>query len=217
MYSEELLARYQKVAIASVADACDIVVGRTCYMCYEIQSRINNKRIVGPAVTVGEAPALRDFSPQGTINRVENANPGDVLVIGVEGPYKDFAVLGGLITAGAHVKKMAGAVLDACVRDVEEIRRDYDFPVYARGVSPGTTVGRIATITENQPVVCGGVTVYPGDLIVADVDGVVVVPQAAAEEVLATAEDIDVKEAEQSQYIRETGSLVKGLAKHNRV
>ncbi len=216
MDREELIARYEKVAIASVADACDAVVGRTCYMSYDMQARTCEKRVVGPAVTVGEAQAVKNFEPKYTIEQVENSKPGDVLVIGMEGDARNMAVLGGLITAGAVAKKMAGAVLDAGVRDVDEIR-GYGFPVYARSVSPGTTLGRYTTVTMNEPVICGGVRVCPGDLIVAGTDGVVAVPQEYAEEVLKAAEDIDAKEAEQAKYITETGSLKAGLAKYNRI
>ena len=119
MDREELIARYEKVAIASVADACDAVVGRTCYMSYDMQARTCEKRVVGPAVTVGEAQAVKNFEPKYTIEQVENSKPGDVLVIGMEGDVRNMAVLGGLITAGAVAKKMAGAVLDAGVRDVD--------------------------------------------------------------------------------------------------
>ena len=188
MDREELIARYEKVAIASVADACDAVVGRTCYMSYDMQARTCEKRVVGPAITVGEAQAVKNFEPKYTIEQVENSKPGDVLVIGMEGD----------------------------VRDVDEIR-GYGFPVYARSVSPGTTLGRYTTVTMNEPVICGGVRVCPGDLIVAGTDGVVAVPQEYAEEVLKAAEDIDAKEAEQAKYITETGSLKAGLAKYNRI
>jgi len=121
------------------------------------------------------------------------------------------------MTAGAHVNGFAGAILDGGVRDVTEIRRDYDFPVYARSVSPGTTVGRYRTLDANVPVTCGDVVVHPGDLIVADIDGVVAVPQAHVDAVLALALEIEQKEAEQAAYIRETKSLKQGLAKYQRI
>ena len=115
------------------------------------------------------------------------------------------------------VNGFAGAILDGGVRDVTEIRRDYDFPVYARSVSPGTTVGRFRTLAANVPIEIGGVTVNPGDLIVADIDGVVAVPRDHVEGVLAMALDIEQKELEQARYIRETGSLKAGLAKYQRI
>ena len=68
-----------------------------------------------------------------------------------------------------------------------------------------------------MPVVCGGIEVNPGDLVVGDLDGVIVIPKDKVEEVLLFAEDIEYKEAEQTKYIRETKSLKEGLAKFNRI
>jgi len=109
------------------------------------------------------------------------------------------------------------AVADGGVRDIVEIRRDYDFPVYARTVCPGTTVGRAKTLAANVEVDMGGVIVHPGDIIVADIDGVVCVPRAHAEAVLEAAREIDAREAEQAKLIIESGSLREGLAKYGRI
>ena len=98
-----------------------------------------------------------------------------------------------------------------------EIRRDYDFPVFARSVSPGTTLGRYKTVASQVPVEVGGVVVHPGDIIVADIDGVVVVPQAKAAEVLAMSVEIDARELEQAKLIIAEKSLRKGLAKYGRI
>jgi len=100
---------------------------------------------------------------------------------------------------------------------VIEIRRDSSFQVFARSVSPGTTLGRFKTLSSNQPVVCGGILVHPGDLIVGDLDGVVVVPRDHVDAVLAAATEIEVREAEQAKLIREARSLREGLAKYNRI
>ena len=124
---------------------------------------------------------------------------------------------GGLMTAGAHVRGFAGAVLDGGVRDVTEIRRDYGFPVYARSISPGTTVGRFRTVASNVPVVCGGITVNPGDWIMADIDGVVVIPAAHLQAVVEMAEEIERRELEQAKLIVASKSLREGLAKYGRI
>lgn len=138
-------------------------------------------------------------------------------MIGLSDHSPNVAVWGGLMTAGAVVNNIAGAVLDAGVRDVTEIRRDFGFPVFARSVSPGTTVGRYKTEALNVPVECGGVTVNPGDLIVGDLDGVVVVPKEHVEAVLETALEIEQREAEQARLIRQAKSLREGIAKYNRI
>ncbi|WP_200889630.1 RraA family protein [Cohnella kolymensis] len=164
-----------------------------------------------------EVPTNEVLPPVLALDAIDESEEGSVIVIGVEGSDRNVAVWGGLMTAGAYVNNLAGAVLDAGVRDVTEIRRDYGFPVYARSVSPGTTLGRYKTEAMNVPVECGGVTVNPGDLIVADIDGVVVVPQKHVDQVLERALEIEQREAEQAKYIRETKSLREGIKKYNRI
>lgn len=217
MYSKEVIEKFHTVMSASVADAVDQVVGKTGYMSFEIKQRINEKKIVGPAVTVNEIPTEEKVPPVHALEAVDESPEGSIVVIGVEGSDRNVAVWGGLMTAGATVNNLAGAVLDAGVRDVTEIRRDFGFPIYARSVSPGTTVGRYKTVAINVPVECGGITVNPGDLIVADLDGVVVVPQKYVDQVLSTALDIEEREAEQTKLILEVESLRKGLEKYNRI
>jgi 4-hydroxy-4-methyl-2-oxoglutarate aldolase len=210
------LDAFATVATASVADAVDQVTGRRGYMQHELKPRVNDKKIVGPAVTVSEGPTDETLPPRHALDLIDASPAGSVMVIGIDGE-RDVAVWGGLMTAGAVANGFAGAILDGGVRDVIEIRRDYDFPVYARSVSPGTTLGRYKTLSANEPVTCGDVLVHPGDLIVADLDGVVVVPKDQIDAVLKVALDIEAREAEQAKLIRETGSLAQGLAKYNRI
>lgn len=216
MYSEEMIERYRKVATASVADAVDKVSGKRGFMDYSIKPRINEKGIVGPAVTILEGPSDEFLPPTHALDAIDEADGGSVIAISINGE-PNVAVWGGLMTAGAVANKHEGAVLDGGVRDLSEIRRDYGFPVYARAVSPGTTLGRFRTIDANVPVVIGDVMVHPGDLIKADIDGVVVVPKEHAEEVLKMSEEIDAREQEQARLIIESGSLREGLAKYGRI
>jgi 4-hydroxy-4-methyl-2-oxoglutarate aldolase len=213
----ELINAFGLVAVASVADAVDKVCGRRGYLDSCIKPRINDKRICGPAVTVLEAATDEFVPPQHALDLIDEADAGSVIVISIEGGETDVAVWGGLMTAGAVANGHAGAVLDGAVRDLTEIRRDYGFPVYARDVSPGTTLGRYRTVASQVPVRVGGVMVHPGDIIVGDVDGVVVVPQAQAAEVLKVAQEIDERELEQAKLIIAEKALRKGLAKYGRI
>ncbi len=213
----ELIEGFNKVAVASVADAVDKVCGRRGYMDCCIKPRINDKRICGPAATVLEAATDEALPPQHALDLIDEAAPGSVIVISIAGGEPNVAVWGGLMTAGAVANGHAGAVLDGAVRDLVEIRRDYDFPVYAREVSPGTTVGRYRTVAAQVPVSVAGVMVHPGDIVVGDIDGVVVVPSARAAEVLAMAQQIDARELEQAKLIIAEKSLRKGLAKYGRI
>ena len=216
MNLNELINEFRNVATASVADAVDKVSGRTGFLPEAFKPRINNKKIVGPAVTVLEGPTDEFVPPQHALDAIDEADAGSVIVISTNGTT-DVALWGGLMTAGAIANKHEAAVLDGGVRDLVEIKRDFDFPVYSRCVSPGTTLGRIKTLASNVEVSLGGVIVHPGDIIVGDVDGVVVVPKDDAEEVLAFAKEIDAREAEQAKLILESGSLREGLEKYGRI
>lgn len=214
---QDLIDGFNKVAVASVADAVDKVCGKRGYMASAIKPRINDKRICGPAATVLETATDEFVPPQHALDLIDEAAPGSVIVIAIDGGQPDVAVWGGLMTAGAVANRHAGAVLDGGVRDLTEIRRDYGFPVYARDVSPGTTLGRYKTVASQVPVTVGGIEVRPGDIVVGDVDGVVVVPRDRAEEVLKMALEIDVRELEQAKLIIDEKSLRKGLAKYGRI
>jgi len=121
------------------------------------------------------------------------------------------------MTTGAVVNGLEGALLDGGVRDVEEIERDYRFPIFARSVHPAASVGRFKTVSANEPVEIDGVMIRPGDVIMGDRDGVVVIPADKAEACLEKALEIEGREREQTRLIQETKSILKGLEKHQRI
>lgn len=136
------------------------------------------KRIVGPAVTVS--------APTGAFNMVkigmEQTQSGDILVINARAALNG-ALVGGNVCRGLVHRGLAGLIADGAVRDASEIRQD-GLPTFARGVT--TVMGPIDGPGEvNVPIACGGVVVNPGDIIVADEDGIVVIRPSEAEEVLA--------------------------------
>ncbi|WP_219213631.1 RraA family protein [Variovorax boronicumulans] len=212
----DIVSAFQVVATASVADAVDKVCGKRGYLDEAIKPRINDKRIVGPAVTVVEVATDEFLPPQHALDLIDEAEAGSVICIAISGEA-DVAVWGGLMTAGAFANEHVGAVLDGGVRDIAEIRRDYDFPVFSRSISPGTTLGRHKTVASQVPAMIGGVMIHPGDIVVADIDGVVVVPRAHVEAVLEMAQEIDARELEQAKLIIAERSLRKGLAKYGRI
>jgi len=212
--STEIIKAFRGITTASVADAL-WAEGVSGHMTHEIKPFFPAK-IVGPAVTVREEPATDRVPPTHALELIDHSAPGSVIVIAIDG-FREVAVWGGLMTAGAVVNGLEGAVLDGGVRDVEEIERDHHFPVFARSIIPATTVGRFKTVSANEPVNVGGVTVNPGDLIVGDRDGVVVVPTGLVEKVLKSALEIEEREREQTRLIRETKSLLKGLEKYQRI
>lgn len=218
MYSKEIIEGYRDIfSTASIADACDLLLGKTMYLPFDIKNRVNEKKIVGPAVTIVEEATLEKMPPQHALDAIDESEEGSVIVISGDEALETVAVWGGLMTAGAVANKHEGALLNGGMRDIAEIRRDYDFPVYSKTVSPGTTLGRFRTVASQKPVQIGEALIRPGDLIIGDVDGVVCVPQEHVEAILRESQSIDSRELEQAKLIIQSGSLREGLAKYGRI
>jgi regulator of RNase E activity RraA len=110
------------------------------------------------------------------------SHPGDIVVM-ANGGRSDVSTMGGLSALCASQAGIAGCVVDGGVRDVSTIR-DLGLPVWSRGVTPITGKHRVETVEINGPVTCAGIRVGPGDLVVADDTGVVIIPSSLIEEVL---------------------------------
>jgi regulator of RNase E activity RraA len=123
---------------------------------------------------------------------IEAASPGDVIVI--ENPRLDAAGWGGILSAAARARGIAGVIVDGAARDIDEAR-ELAFPVFARSAVPRTARGRLVETSFNEPVRIGELTVSPGDLVLADGSGVVFIAAGRAAEVLAAAERIAAREA----------------------
>jgi regulator of RNase E activity RraA len=106
------------------------------------------------------------------------------------------------------MKGLSGVVIDGACRDVDE-SRDVGFPVYARAVVPVTARGRIMQDAFNVEIQCAGVQVHPGDLVIADGSGAVIIPQERAAEVIAEAERIAAAEARMAEEVRKGLSVVE--------
>jgi regulator of RNase E activity RraA len=217
--NDPLIAGFKKTYAASVADAVDLVTGKRGFMSHDMRPVVAGQ-LVGRAVTslVRPAPpekATPALSTKHSVEMIDNAQPGEVGVIVMEGTL-DVAAIGNLMGTAAKTRGMAGMVLDGGVRDVGDLRA-MGLTVYARSVIPSTAVGRYATVARNIPVECAGVTVRPGDIIVANEDGVVVVPQERAEEVLKRAQEIDEREIKMYPFIKRYKSLQKAIETFNRI
>lgn len=211
----ENVARLRKLAVATLSDGCDQIAGKRGYMDFEIQGRVNRRKIVGIAATVLEVPSTEQHKPELAFDVIDQAPPGSVICI-ANGADANCAVWGELMNAGAVAKGHEAAVLDGGTRDVELIRRDTDFPVYSRSVVAASSIGRLMTIARDVPVEIGGVTVNPGDYIVGDGDGVVAIPAESVEEIIAFAEEAEAVEAEMAKFITEVGSMRAAIDKFGR-
>jgi len=146
--------------------------------------------VVGPAFTV-RCPPGDNLMLHAAIYR---AAPGSVIVTAAGDV--DYAVAGGNVCAVAQRRGIAAFVIDGVIRDLAEVRAN-GFPVFARGVIP-IPGAKSAVAPLNEPVRCGGVVVNPGDVVVADEEGVVVVPRDRQEQVFAQARAKLAKEASES-------------------
>jgi 4-hydroxy-4-methyl-2-oxoglutarate aldolase len=124
---------------------------------------------------------------------VETCRPGDVLVVTTTSPSTD-GMLGELLATSLRAHGVVAAVIDAGVRDIRALRA-MGFPVWARAISPQGTV-KASPGSVNVPIVCAGISVGPGDAVVADDDGVAVVPRERARTVLAAGRQREANEAD---------------------
>ena len=149
---------------------------------------------------VGRAfPVLCPPGDNLTIHKaIIEAQPGDVLVVDCGG-FMKAGCFGELMATACQVRGIAGIIIDGTCRDKNELI-EMNFPTFVRGTCPNGTVKEYCGQT-NVPIICGGMVVESGDIIVADCDGVVVVPQAKAEEVLEKSKLKNAKEEEIRQKL----------------
>jgi 4-hydroxy-4-methyl-2-oxoglutarate aldolase len=179
---EALKVRLKNVDTTAICDADKT----TRVMSAEIRCRSANPGIFGRAFTVR---CREDFFA--VARAVEEAPVGHVIVI--DGGGSETALAGELFARAAIVRGLAGIIVDGGYRDIAYVSQS-SLPVYSRYVKP--MAGTTSKLGELQvPVTCGGVTVLPGDLVIADVEGIVVVNPDHAERLLRAAENVKANEA----------------------
>jgi regulator of RNase E activity RraA len=211
-----LLDAFRHVEAASVSDALEQITGKKMYMTHHMRPIFPTK-FAGLAVTVllKKEPNHDPNALAGMLAAIDNGAPNSVYVMVVE-DGADIAGMGGLMGTAMSSRNFSGAVIDGGVRDVAYLQK-IGFPVYALGMVPSTSVSHYRFAGSNVPVVCDGVPVSAGDIIVADADGVVVVPRASAPQVLKVAQDLDFKEHSMYATIEKFKSIQEAVKKFGRL
>jgi regulator of RNase E activity RraA len=189
--STELVYQLQQMPAAVVSD----VQGRHFTMSSSVHAiTFPDRRIAGPALTVKARPGDNLLA----MKAIELAQKGDVIVIS-SGDDRNLSVWGGIMATMAVYRGIAGVVTDGIVRDVEQ-SRSAGLPIWATGLTPAGPTG-LGPGQINLPISCGGVVINPGDVILADEDGVVVVPRADLEAVVGRAQQRVAVEADWLEHI----------------
>jgi 4-hydroxy-4-methyl-2-oxoglutarate aldolase len=189
--SSEIIKEFSTMASATIHEAS----GRKGYIDCAIKPISKGIKVCGPAFTVQCAPGDNIMLHKA----LERAKPGDVLVANVGGAY-DYGYFGYLMATSAIARGLGGLCIDGCIRDSAEITAS-GFPVFARGFCiRGTGKSTIGVI--NYPTVFGTQTIFPGDLIVGDDDGLVVVRLDECESVLEKTKNRISKEIEKEAVLK---------------
>jgi len=181
--SKEVIEKFRSISVATVYEAS----GRKGFIEPKIKPIIKGIKLCGPAFTVQTAPGDNIMLHKA----LEKSQEGDIIVATVGGEY-DYGYWGNLMTTQAKAKKLGGLAIDGCIRDSEEII-EMGFPIFSRGLAiRGTVKASLGLI--NYPINFGGTVVNPGDLILGDDDGIVVVKFQDCKEVLAKSQERIQKE-----------------------
>jgi len=212
-FDEKYRTRFEKLSTTNVSDAMDALGYRGAT--YGIRPMAPTwGRVVGRAVTVKmTASGLTKGKTHLGVKAIEAAQTGDIIIMD-NGGRLDTSCWGGILANGAKMKGISAVVIDGACRDLDDCI-DVNFPVYARGTVVATARGRIMEDATNVMIQFAGVQVRPGDIVMGDRSGVVIVPYEVVDEVLPKAEELYEKEEKMIAEIRSGASMIEVDAKYN--
>jgi regulator of RNase E activity RraA len=217
----ELCARYRKLYMPAVADALYQLGMEEQVLPSSLRPLFDEQRMVGAAFTlegraieprIGWEPGIERI--RSYLEVFEQLQPDSVMVS--VNPGSHVGHFGELTGNSARQHGCVGVVLDGNLRDIEGLR-EIGFQVFYRDLSPLNAIGRWEMASSQVPVAIGDVTIYPGDIIMGEFDGILVIPGADAEEVLVTAEEIVGAEARVRQEMRDGESPLASLDRHGHI
>lgn len=211
-----MIDAYRHVEAASVSDAEEQILHEKHYMSHKMQAIFPTK-FAGTALTVllKKEENTDPNALSGMLSAIDSGGPGSVYVMKIE-DGADIAGMGGLMGTSMFARGFSGAVVDGGVRDLPQLKK-IGFPVYALGPVPSTSVGHYRFGGMNIPLEVDGAHVEAGDIIVADQDGVTVVPRKRAAEVLIKAQQLDNSEHSMYPFIEKFHSIVEAVKQFGRI
>lgn len=209
--------RKKRIGSAVMSDVLDAMGYRNQAMNGSVHPLLENTYLCGPAFTsIGtQVYSMPDDPLTAQCKIVDQLSEGEVYILVIRGE-KNCAVFGELFANGVLNRKGVGVLTDGYARDIRQLRQ-MQFPIIFGGIDPRTSKGR-CEINECQiPVEMDGVTIFPGDIVVGDEDGVVIVPKAAAEEAFSRALCVIEQENEVRNGLQHGASLREMYAKNGAI
>jgi 4-hydroxy-4-methyl-2-oxoglutarate aldolase len=212
IFDRSYRSRFEKLSTTNLSDALDKVGLRGAVI--GIRPLFGMPKVIGRAVTIKiTAAGMMKSKRHLGIDAIASASPGDVIVIDNRGDTYNNC-WGEILSCAAQKKGVSGVFIDGAARDVD-FCQEIGFPVFARGIVPITARGRIMQEDFNCPIRLGDIQVRPGDILVGDVNGIVVIPPEKVEEVLSAAEMILEKEERMKADILSGMDILEVDSKHN--
>ena len=206
LFDDQYRSRFLKLSTTNLSDAMDKVGVRGAVI--GIRPMYDCPRIVGRAVTIKiTAAGMMKSKHHLGVQAIDSSEEGDIIIIDNRGDLNNNC-WGEVLSMGAKMKGVSGVVVDGAARDID-MCKEFEFPVYARGTIPITARGRIMQESFNEVIRIGDVQVRPGDIVMADINGVVVIPVEKVDEVLGAAEDIFKKEAAMVEDLKNGLSIIE--------
>lgn len=180
----------EELYTAVISDVLDSLGHREGVMTADIRPVYAGARLIGRAHTVlsSDIYHIPASDPYGMEIEAIDSTPPNAIVVGATNKSTRTCMWGELLSTATRARGGRGAVLDGHTRDVVMIER-MGFPVFATGMRPVDSMGRGTIVSYGEPVMCGGVLVNEGDIVFADVDGIVVIPQAVEDEAIRLARE----------------------------
>lgn len=214
-YSTEVIEAYKKITTATLTTVLLKAGLRNVWVRGSFPLNDRQHRVVGPAFTLRFIPAREDLatpaawaSPISTRTAIEEMPSGCIAVIAADG-CTDAGVFGDILCQRMKQREVAAMITDGVVRDIEGVL-ETGLDVWTAGTSAPPSVAGLTFVNWQEPIGCGGVAIFPGDLMVADKDGAVVIPQKLVEQVLESS----IEQERLEQWIMDevrAGAALPGL------